>query len=48
MKVIIISDPAKALLRGMDKATRKMIGDEIRKFQDGMPVEIKKIKQSLD
>ena len=45
---LIIPDPMKELLRGLEKKTRKLIGAELRKFQDDKPVDLKKIKTEKD
>lgn len=43
--MVIISDVARKILKSLDKTTRKKIGAEIRKFQEGSPVNIKKLKK---
>ncbi|MHC9540435.1 MAG: hypothetical protein AB9903_13035 [Vulcanimicrobiota bacterium] len=46
--MVIFSDDVKEILRGMDSATRKLIGGEIRKYQDGKSVNMKKLKGKAD
>jgi mRNA-degrading endonuclease RelE of RelBE toxin-antitoxin system len=46
--MVILSDDAKTVLREMDSAARKLIGGEIRKYQDGKPVNIRKLKGRID
>lgn len=46
--MVIFSDDVKEILKGMDSATRKLIGGEIRKYQDGKSVNMKKLKGKAD
>jgi len=46
--MVELSDYVKKKLRSLDKALRKSIGAEIRKFQNGEPVNIKKLKGAED
>lgn len=41
---ITIDEPAKKVLRRMEKELRKKIGQEINKYQTRQPVNIKKLK----
>jgi len=45
---VILDESEKKILRKLDKATRKKIGREIYKYQSGLPVNMKKIKTSLN
>jgi len=46
--MVILSEDVKVILRGMDSSTRKLISREIRKYQDGKPVNIKKLRGRID
>ncbi len=46
--MVVLSEHTKRKLRRLDKATRKLIGAEIRKYQNSEPVDIKKIKGEKD
>ncbi|GEM_PF-1139399 len=39
-----IPEPTRKTLRTLDQKTRKLIGAEIRKWQNDLPVDIKKLK----
>jgi len=42
----VFTEPVIKILRTLDKPDRKIIGSEIRKFQNDMPVNIIKLKNS--
>jgi len=42
--MLILSDDVREMLRSLDSDTRRLIGGEIRKYQDGMQVNIKKLR----
>lgn len=46
--ILIIPESKRDLLRKLDKKTRKLIGAELRKFQNDEPVDFKKLKTERD
>lgn len=42
--MLILSDSALSILSNLDRQDRRLIGGEIRKFQDEKPVNLKKLK----